>query len=185
MGLVSTMDFPESVKLEAKKKAHYACVWCQRTEYFVEVHHIVAQENGGPSTLDNAAPLCPQCHTHIGPNPEMRKQLRERRDWWWAECERRSMPKYRVDVEQTNAMFERIKVMEAQGQQSAKLLGELKDLVLSAEDLRRQAVKSSHTVSELIQASSGTTVSPGPAVVTFTGFEPTVSIGRPSKDTKQ
>jgi hypothetical protein len=179
------MDFPESVKLEAKKKAHYACVWCQRTEYFVEVHHIVAQENGGPSTLDNAAPLCPQCHTHIGPNPDMRKQLRERRDWWWTECERRSMPKYRVDVEQTNAMFERLKVMEAQGQRTESLLGDLKAIMLGAEEVRRREVKSAHTVGELVQASSGTTISPGPAAITITGFAPTVSVTNPSTQSKK
>jgi hypothetical protein len=152
------MDFPESVKREARQKAHYACVWCQRTEFFVEVHHIVPQEEGGPATVDNAAPLCAQCHTHIGPNREMRRQLRERRDWWWKECARRAMPSFTVDLERTNTMFEQLKAMEAQGQRTGELLSELKAIVLGAENLRRLAVSSASTAQELSDlATTGTT----------------------------
>lgn len=148
------MDFPDSVKKDARQRAHYACVWCFRQEFFIEVHHIVAQEDGGPSTLDNAAPLCPQCHTHIGPNPDLRRQLRERRDWWWAECARRGTPAVTVDLERTNTLFTQLKAMEAQGQRTGELLNELKAIVLSADDRRRSAVSSASTAQEVAEAST-------------------------------
>jgi len=152
------MDSPDSVKREARQKVHYACVWCFRQEFFIEVHHIVAQENGGPSTLENAAPLCPQCHTHIGPNPDLRRQLRERRDWWWAECARRGTPTIAVDLERTNTMFEQLKAMEARGQRTEGAVNELKAIILAAEDQRRLAINSASTASGIAEASSTTSL---------------------------
>ncbi|MDP3910526.1 MAG: HNH endonuclease signature motif containing protein [Gemmatimonadales bacterium] len=143
------VDFSDSVKLEAKRRAHFACVWCQRTEFFIQVHHIIPQEVGGPATIDNAAPLCPGCHTNLGGNADLRKQLRERRDWWWDFCKNRAAPTNAISLEHTNQLFERLKTVEAQGQRSEQLLGELKDIVLSAEDKRRVAVSSARTVGEL------------------------------------
>lgn len=55
----------------------------------VEVHHIIPQEEGGPDTEDNAAPLCPSCHETYGANPQKRKFLKEARDLWYEICERR------------------------------------------------------------------------------------------------
>src|SRR6266508_3020093 len=78
------MPFPESVKIEAKQRANYRCVVCHQP--WVEVHHIHPEAQGGPNTLDNAAPLCGSCHTLYGGNPDLRKQLREMRDWWWQRC---------------------------------------------------------------------------------------------------
>ena len=49
------MAFPESVKLDAKRRANYRCVVCQRP--WVEVHHIHPEARGGPDTVENAAPL--------------------------------------------------------------------------------------------------------------------------------
>ncbi len=80
------VPFSEQVKSEAKRRANYTCVWCQSSRDFVEVHHMTPQNAGGSDDLDNAAPLCPNCHTLIGSNPDMRRQLNERRDWWWARC---------------------------------------------------------------------------------------------------
>lgn len=78
------MPFTESVKREAKQKAHYKCVICHRP--FVEIHHIIPQHENGPDTLDNAAPLCGYCHNVYGENPAKRKQIREMRDFWWDFC---------------------------------------------------------------------------------------------------
>lgn len=80
------MPFPESVKLDAKRRANFRCVVCQQP--WVEVHHIEPEAEGGPDTIENAAPLCAGCHHQYGGNPELRKQLREMRDHWWARCER-------------------------------------------------------------------------------------------------
>ncbi len=70
------MAFSEPVKLEAKRRSHYTCVWCQGTEHFIEVHHITPQELGGPDTLENAAPLCPNCHTLLGNNFSAARSMR-------------------------------------------------------------------------------------------------------------
>lgn len=75
------MSFSENTKLEAKRRSAFRCCICQHI--FVEVHHIIPQEEGGPDTLDNAAPLCGRCHDLFGDNPKKRKQLREMRDYWW------------------------------------------------------------------------------------------------------
>jgi len=179
------MDFPENVKKEARQRAQYACVWCFRQEFFLEVHHIVTQEAGGPSTIENAAPLCPQCHKHIGPNPDLRRQLQERRDWWWAECARRATPVFTVNLEQTTRLYERLTAMEAQGERTEGVLSELKAIILGAEDQRRQAVSSARTAQDVVQAtSSATTVTPGTGGLTFTGFAPTVTIS-PAKKPKR
>jgi uncharacterized CHY-type Zn-finger protein len=81
------MPFSESVKLEAKCKAHFACVACHQP--FVEVHHIIPQAQGGSDDIDNAAALCAYCHDLIGGNPEKRKQIRQMRDFWYEFCEKR------------------------------------------------------------------------------------------------
>jgi hypothetical protein len=81
------MPFSENIKLEAKRRSHFACAVCHQP--FVEVHHIIPQEDGGSDDLDNAAPLCARCHDLFGGNPDKRKQLREMRDLWWEICEKR------------------------------------------------------------------------------------------------
>ena len=80
------MPFPEKVKTEARMKAHFKCVVCRATP-FVDVHHIIPEGEGGPNTLDNAAPLCAGCHDLYGNNPDKRKQLRQMRDQWYEICE--------------------------------------------------------------------------------------------------
>lgn len=75
------MSFSENTKLEAKRRSAFRCCVCHHL--FVEIHHIIPQEEGGPDTLDNAAPLCARCHDIYGDNPKKQKQLREMRDYWW------------------------------------------------------------------------------------------------------
>jgi len=74
-------DFSEVVKLEVKKKAGFQCCRCH--EIGVEVHHIIPQEYGGTKDIDNAAPLCPNCHSFFGGNPDKRKEITQMRDWWY------------------------------------------------------------------------------------------------------
>lgn len=81
------MPFSESIKTAVRQKAHFLCCICKT--FGVEIHHIVPEEQNGPDTEDNAAPLCPTCHEIYGANPTKRKLIREARDHWYATCEKR------------------------------------------------------------------------------------------------
>jgi hypothetical protein len=81
------MAFSETIKLKVKKLADFTCCWCRDLEKKVEVHHIIPQSEGGDDTLDNAAPLCSNCHTLYGGNPELRKEIKDRRDHWYEHCQ--------------------------------------------------------------------------------------------------
>ena len=75
------MPFSENIKLEVKKSSAFRCCRCH--EIGIEVHHIEPQASGGSDNIDNAAPLCPNCHKNFGGNPEKRKDIRQMRDWWY------------------------------------------------------------------------------------------------------
>lgn len=77
------MPFSELIKKEAREKAGYACCLCHKPSMSIEVHHIVPQEKDDPDTPDNAAAVCPNCHSDFGDNPEKIKRIREMRDWWY------------------------------------------------------------------------------------------------------
>ncbi|MFL6207683.1 MAG: HNH endonuclease [Pyrinomonadaceae bacterium] len=81
------MPFTESLKLKVKRRVHFACCLCHALG--VEIHHIIPQNEGGPDTEENAAPLCPSCHETYGANPEKRKFIREARELWYEICEKR------------------------------------------------------------------------------------------------
>jgi uncharacterized coiled-coil protein SlyX len=53
----------------------------------VDIHHIVPQADGGSDDIDNAAPLCQNCHDILGGNPEKQKEIRQMRDWWYEVCD--------------------------------------------------------------------------------------------------
>jgi len=80
------MGFSESIKLDVKRKAAFRCCRCQ--ELGPQVHHIIPTEFGGGDEVDNAAPLCPNCHDFFGPNPNKRKEIRQMRDWWYEQVEK-------------------------------------------------------------------------------------------------
>ncbi len=79
------MTFTENIKSEAKTKAHYKCCVCNSFE-FIEVHHIIPQEEKGPDTLENAAPLCTRCHKMYGGNKDLIKWIKDKRDFWYKFC---------------------------------------------------------------------------------------------------
>ncbi len=81
INLGTTMSFSEKIKLIAKRKSSFRCCICHKP--FVEIHHIIPQEDGGKDTIENAAPLCSSCHDLYGGNPEKRKIIRQMRDKWW------------------------------------------------------------------------------------------------------
>lgn len=72
------MAFSEQVKNEVRRKSLNRCVICQRP--FAEIHHIIPQEENGPDTIENAAPLCSSCHDLFGGNASKRKQIQKMRD---------------------------------------------------------------------------------------------------------
>lgn len=86
------MPFSEKIKLEAKRKAAFQCCICRQVVVGLEAHHIIPEEFGGSSDLDNAAALCPNCHTAYGNDPEKRKEIRQRRDWWYEQVEKMYPP---------------------------------------------------------------------------------------------
>jgi Zn finger protein HypA/HybF involved in hydrogenase expression len=75
------MAFSEAIKKEVRQKAAYQCCRCK--SFGVEVHHIIPQESGGSDMIDNAAPLCPNCHADFGDNIKKRKIITEMRDFWY------------------------------------------------------------------------------------------------------
>jgi len=64
------MPFTQKIKDEAKWGSAYRCCVCH--DVFVEVHHILPEADGGPSTIENAAPLCAKHHDLFGGNPGVR-----------------------------------------------------------------------------------------------------------------
>lgn len=70
---------------QVKEKAAFRCCRCQSIG--IEAHHIISQRDKGPDTFDNAAPLCPNCHTWFGGNPEKHKEITQMRDWWYKKVE--------------------------------------------------------------------------------------------------
>ncbi len=79
------MPFSESVRLEAKQRAHFRCVFCEQIS-IIEIHHIIPESESNNNTFDNAVALCPNCHTTYGNNPDHRNLIRQRRDWWYSMC---------------------------------------------------------------------------------------------------
>lgn len=75
------MPFDENLKLRVRRASAFRCCMCHGFER-VEIHHIIPQEEDGPDTEDNAASLCPNCHSKFGDNPKLRKLIREQRDHW-------------------------------------------------------------------------------------------------------
>ena len=121
------MPFSEKLKLEVKRKAAFRCCRCQSIS--VQIHHILPEAHSGDDTIDNAAPLCANCHSSFGDNPVKRKEITEMRDWWYEQVENRFYgPSPAQDVlEQINTKLEDI-----QANQSG--VNELKDLLRGITD---------------------------------------------------
>lgn len=136
------MPFPEPVKLLAKQQANFRCIVCHQP--WVEVHHILPQANGGADDIDNAAPLCGSCHTQYGGNPDLRKQMRERRDWWWARCAQEGQTPADAGVAERLDKFHE-QIVKGQKRHD-EVLGEVKSVLLLALENAKQNVQSSVTI---------------------------------------
>jgi HNH endonuclease len=114
------MAFSESIKLKVKEAAAFRCCRCQHTG--VEVHHIIPEKDKGPDTLDNAAPLCPSCHSEFGDNPVKRKEITQMRDWWYERVAQMFGPLPGSLV----AYFSRIDTLVSESGENSAKLDELK-----------------------------------------------------------
>ncbi len=108
------MAFSESIKLSVKQKANFTCCWCNNRQNKIEVHHIVPQAEGGPDDEDNAAPLCGSCHDLYGGNPNLKKEIRLRRDHWYETCSKVNNPDNRqaVDLDVFHSDLDSLKIEE-------------------------------------------------------------------------
>ena len=149
------MPFSESVKLEAKKRAHFACVWCRSKELFIEVHHIIREADGGPNDINNAATLCPNCHTTYGHNQDFRAEMKRRRNFWWEYCGKISSPDFAPVLEQVNLHAERIAALERREQHRDERFVAFRDWAAQVFPAAASTISSSHTVTELQRATSG------------------------------
>lgn len=100
------MAFSESIKLEVRRKSHHTCCLCKSVG--VEIHHILPEEESGPDTSDNAAPLCPSCHETYGANPHKRKMIKEARDLWYEICSAR----YKSDGDRIEELLREISFLK-------------------------------------------------------------------------
>jgi hypothetical protein len=75
------MPFSQALKDQVKKMAAFRCCRCH--DIGIDIHHIVPQAQGGSDDIDNAAPLCQNCHSRFGANPEKRREIRLMREFWY------------------------------------------------------------------------------------------------------
>ncbi|MFH1717683.1 MAG: DarT ssDNA thymidine ADP-ribosyltransferase family protein [Planctomycetota bacterium] len=122
------MSFSENLKQEVKEKAAFRCCRCQAIG--VQVHHIEPESEGGPDTVENAAPLCPCCHDYFGANPQKRKEIKHMRDWWYQRVELQYPNKY-ATFEQLSEISRKLEEIR-QGQSSG--VTDLKNVMKSILD---------------------------------------------------
>ena len=61
------MGFPREVKnIVLINSARHCCVCHRYKGLKIEVHHIIPRSEGGSDNIDNAIPLCLDCHTDAG-----------------------------------------------------------------------------------------------------------------------
>lgn len=61
------MPFPRNVRDEALLACKRYCCYCEKYSGLnMEIHHIIQEADGGSNTLDNAIPVCLNCHGTIG-----------------------------------------------------------------------------------------------------------------------
>jgi HNH endonuclease len=114
------VSFPSKVREKAVLAAGRCCcichTFCGRN---TEVHHIVQEADGGPNTIENAIPLCFDCHAEAGHyNPRhplgtkySSGELRRHRDEWFKTCAASAMamgslPLHPIKLPPASAEFE-------------------------------------------------------------------------------
>lgn len=145
------MPFTDAIKVEAKRRADFSCVICKQP--FVEVHHILPEAHGGPSTLDNAAPLCGSCHDLFGGNPDKRKQIRGMRDFYWEVCQKRNANPDVVALNQRlDAIQSGVQANQTNQDSQIQILSEIKAALIGFHNSAEVHIASSGTLTDLSNA---------------------------------
>ena len=155
------MGFSEKIKLEVKRKADWKCCRCKIIG--IEVHHIIPLKDGGTDDIDNAAPLCPNCHSYYGDNPQKRKEITQMRDWWYDLVEKMYPVKY-VNEELLNRINTNLEKISINQQETQSEFLEVKVQLRTITDLMFENMKpgtASAVATGVINtyAASGTTMS--------------------------
>jgi hypothetical protein len=134
------MSFSPALKDQVRKMAAFRCCRCH--EIGIDIHHIVPQAKGGSDDIDNAAPLCQNCHDRFGANPEKRKEIRQMRDFWYDVVKE----KYHGDQSGVERLNETLLKFQAQIQESnqaemEKLRSEVIEAVNVIRGLQQQAAE--------------------------------------------
>ena len=112
------MGFSQQVKENVLIKCKRHCVLCEQPKGIkMEVHHIIPKAKGGSDDIDNAIPLCFDCHQEVGGyNPEHPKgnkytyvELKQRRDNFYERLDKNEFPVYSYTINQKDKeLFEEI-----------------------------------------------------------------------------
>ncbi len=126
------MGFSEKIKLEVKRKSMFRCCRCQAVG--VDVHHILPQKDRGLDEIDNAAPLCQNCHDQLGDNPNKRKEITQMRDNWYQVVGKMYSPKLNKIYPLIEKVGMGIEEMERDRSRTQKDLSEIKDTLKEISD---------------------------------------------------
>ena len=151
------MAFSEAIINNVKEKSAFRCCRCQNIG--IEAHHIIPQKEQGEDTFDNAAPLCPNCHTWFGANPEKRREITQMRDWWYKKVAAMYAQKD-VDfdlLKELNSKVEALSLNQAQG------LIDLKSMLKKVTNNVIDQVTAGTAVSTASGLASAVSVSPSPS----------------------
>lgn len=103
------MPFSPSIRRISLLWCDRHCCLCKRPcGLDIEIDHLIPEAKGGPNTLDNAIPLCFDCHArthryndrHPRGNKYFVKELRARRDQVYEELTRSLVPPVRCEITQ-------------------------------------------------------------------------------------
>jgi len=129
------MPFSEALKLQVKRMAAFQCCRCR--EIGVDIHHIIPQAQGGTDEIDNAAPLCQNCHSKFGANPEKRKEIRQMRDYLYDVVKERDHPY--PQLEKINETI--LKIHQTQETGLAELKKELVEEITALRSIQERATR--------------------------------------------
>jgi len=100
------MGFSKDIRIEALKLSARHCCVCHRYKGIkMEVHHLIQEADGGANTLENAIPVCFDCHSDAGHFNDRHpkgskfsiKELRQSRDKWYEIVRTQSIPE-KLDI---------------------------------------------------------------------------------------
>jgi HNH endonuclease len=140
------MPFSEGLKLQVRKMAAFRCCRCH--EIGVDIHHIIPQAQGGTDDIDNAAPLCQNCHNRFGANAEKRKQIRGDEELLVRSTCKKNIMGTSLNLKKINETILKIlRTQESSQAEMENLRKELIDEIRALRPIQEQAVEDLNTVS--------------------------------------